>query len=325
MMPIAKVVAFAALTGVAVVGLTELGMAVVRPRGLSQLDSFVTETRSAPFAKRSATALGGRAFLQKTARMSVQRRENAIVAEIMSGNVPDHLRTLVPVKLTTHDALGRTVNATTWVLPDYLAIGSNDDYVRVPLSMVAASKLALNLGMALPTTKIVNAIYNDATVKLKPQPMPPTREMASVAYALRHNDLIESELKELDLPPGVRPRLIAGHKKDLVMTPRLAGQEDREAIFGWHQRSGKPIQPLSMVHGRRYADYSHGIRFVNASVFIDGRDVPIEEALVDRSMVGLLSTEGKFSTYASLLEIGAYGHIKSRIAAALSALSAHRH
>ena len=29
---------------------------------------------------------------------------------------------------------------------------------------------------------------------------------------------------------------------------------DRVAIYGWHRPDGRPIQPLSTVHGFRYAD-----------------------------------------------------------------------
>jgi hypothetical protein len=302
--------------------LSDLGMAIVRPRSLSVLDSYVHETRLAPFPRRAVGALGGRALLERTAKLSAHRRENALVAEIMAGNVPDHLRTLVPVRLTSHDRNGRVVTGTAWVLPDYLAVGSNDDFVRVPMSMAAASKLALHFGMALPTSKIVNDIYQAADLKLSPAPLPPTRMMTSNAYTIQHNDMIEHELAEMraDGNAGRGPQLIAGHKKDVVMTPRLGRVEGRVAIFGWHRLNGKPIQPLSTVHDRNYADYSHGVRLVSAAIFVDGRDVQIEDALVDRSLAPLLSNEGRFPTYAALLETGAYGESRSRLYSAAATL-----
>ncbi len=63
----------------------------------------------------------------------------------------------------------------------------------------------------------------------------------------------------------------AGHKKDVVITNRLTREQGRIAIYGWHQPTGIPIQPLSTVHGAGYADYSHGIRLVSDVVLIDGK------------------------------------------------------
>jgi hypothetical protein len=56
--------------------------------------------------------------------------------------------------------------------------------------------------------------------------------------------------------------LLAGHKKDLVLTRKLATRPNRVAIYGWHQLSGEPIQPVSTVHVAEYADYSHGVRLI---------------------------------------------------------------
>lgn len=41
--------------------------------------------------------------------------------------------------------------------------------------------------------------------------------------------------------------LLAGHKKDLVLTRRLVGRPDRVAIYDWHRLDGRPIHPLSML------------------------------------------------------------------------------
>lgn len=300
-----------AAVGVLLLGTVGFGIAevqaIVKPRGLSVLDSYVPSIRSTPFPPRPAGALGGRAILEKMASLSQSRREAFLVAEILSGNVPDHLRTFVPVRMSAQDALGRPVTATAWVLPDYLAVGSSDDFVRVPLSGESAGKIAVHFGLALPTTKMVNEIYNAADIKLAPIPLPPTAAMTSPAYALKHNDEIETAM--LPILNGItrEARLVAGHKKDLVMTKRLETHSQQLAIYGWHRPNGKPIQPLSTVHGRRYADYSHGIRLVSNMVFVDGRDVAIEDALSDRSTAGLFSTEGRFSTYALVLETSAYG------------------
>ena len=118
----------------------------------------------ANFPARPKNAAGGRAFLTKTSRMLPAQREEAIYAEIVSGNVPDHLRAMLPVTLKTVARDGSLVTGTAWVLPDYLAVGSDDDYVRVPINEFTATRLAARLGLALPTQKLVNTIYSQATV-----------------------------------------------------------------------------------------------------------------------------------------------------------------
>jgi len=52
--------------------------------------------------------------------------------------------------------------------------------------------------------------------------------------------------------------LTSGDKKDLVLTSLLWRVPGRVAIYGWHRAVNQPIQPLSKVHGARYADYSPG-------------------------------------------------------------------
>jgi len=89
--------------------------------------------------------------------------------------------------------------------------------------------------------------------------------------------------------PGV---LTAGHKKDLVITNRLWRFPDRVAIYGWHRGIDEPIQPLSTVHGARYADYSHGVRLVSTTICVDGKPMSLFEALEDPELAQVLSGEG---------------------------------
>jgi hypothetical protein len=64
------------------------------------------------------------------------------------------------------------------------------------------------------------------------------------------------------------------------------------AIYGWHRRDGKPIQPLSTVHEASYADYSHGIRLVSTTVQINGTPRSIYDVLEDPDLAPLLTDEG---------------------------------
>jgi hypothetical protein len=95
--------------------------------------------------------------------------------------------------------------------------------------------------------------------------------------------------------------LIAGHKKDLVITNRLWDNLARVAIYGWHRTDGRPIQPLSTVHGERYADYSHGVRLVSETAYVDGRATPLLDLLQDPQLSSALSDEGPIRRAADLM------------------------
>ena len=97
--------------------------------------------------------------------------------------------------------------------------------------------------------------------------------------------------------------MLAGHKKDVVLTNRLAAKADRIAIYGWHRDPGDPIQPLSTVHGARYADYSHGVRLVWNQVTIEGRQRSIYDVLHDPRLAPVLSYEGAFPAPGKLMHV----------------------
>jgi hypothetical protein len=86
--------------------------------------------------------------------------------------------------------------------------------------------------------------------------------------------------------------LVAGIKKDIVLTPRIFERPQRLAIYGWRQLDGKPIQPLAIVHWDRYVDYSHGARLVRNAIEVHGKALKIDELLADPARCGLVSDEG---------------------------------
>ncbi len=182
-------------------------------------------------------------------------------------------------------------------MPDYLAIGSDADFLRMPLTYPAAVAVASRLGFVLPTRKIVDAVYAAAEVRLEPSPITPGPRMRSTEYYLRHQRRIE-EQRGASVPGA----LTAGHKKDVVITKRLRRNRGRIAIYGWHRGRGRPIQPLSTVHGARYADYSHGVRLVHPTIWIDGEPRPLTEVLADPRLSALVSLEGPIPDAASLLD-----------------------
>ncbi len=239
--------------------------------------------------RRARSAAPGSAFIAGLPNAAGGSRDAAIVREALAGNVPKFLRQLMPVTFTGTLASGRQAQITICVTPDYLAIGSDRDYVRVPLGLRAAGQLAEAFNMMLPTTRMVDAIYSQAAVRLSPKPMPAGGQMVSTGYFLRHNATVQDQLAAARAPLGA---LVAGQKKDLVLSNRLASNPGRVAIYGWHRPGGSPIQPLSTVHGAAYADYSHGIRLVSRTAYLNGRPIDLQELLTDGRYARLINKEG---------------------------------
>lgn len=229
---------------------------------------------------RPADATGGRAFMQRIANLNRQDRESAIHKEITSGNIPEFLRKFKRVPIAAGDLHG-TID----VMPDYLAIGSDDDFVRIPMTPQTAQQVADRFGCTLPTLKIVDAIDVAAEVRLAPQPLTEDRE--SVAAFLLSNEKIEGQ--RTGKPLGA---LTIGAKKDVVLSPRIFERPDRVAIYGWRQLDGTPIQPLTTVHVNWYVDYSHGVRLVSDTLQLDGKPTKITDLLRDESRCTIVSDEG---------------------------------
>ena len=263
--------------------------------GLRGRMAFASAGGDGPFPSSSATAESGLAFASRVAELSDGDRYAAAVEQVLLGNVPAHLRYLSPVVL--HAPAGHTGArvAVIRVTSDYLAVGHAADFLRVPLDLHGARHVSAVTGFSLPTPLMVDAIFEAAVTRLTPQPLPPTNQMRSMAWTTRHNALIAQARARQPLVP-----LIAGHKKDVVLTNRLAAMPDRVAIYGWHQPTGRPIQPLSLVHGASYADYSHGIRLVHPRVRVDGVERDLVEALQDPAVAPLLTREGRISDAARL-------------------------
>jgi hypothetical protein len=234
---------------------------------------------------RPADAVGGAAFFETLAKLSPAEREEAIAAEIIRGNIPDFLRNFHTVTVRAKDAAGKEHAASYEVMPDYLAIGSDVDFVRVPMTPMTAARIADVFGCALPTRKVVDDVYRQAAAKLEPRPLTMARE--AVGTFAEHSAIIEKQRAGHKLGA-----LVAGVKKDVVITNRLGEKPNRVAIYGWHKPDGAPIQPLTIVHHDRYVDYSHGVRLMKRTVVADGKPRDVRHVLYAADVCGLLSDEG---------------------------------
>lgn len=163
---------------------------------------------------RPSAAAPATGFVQRVAGMDEAAREEVIRAELLSGNLPLFLRRLTPVTLIGSEADGRPVEVTLCVLPDYLALGSDQDFLHIPMGLETALAVATRFGFVLPTARMVDAIYQQAAVKLPPQPLPPGEWMRTTGYFLDHERRLQRQLQERAAAPetqgvGTRLRVLA--------------------------------------------------------------------------------------------------------------------
>jgi hypothetical protein len=252
----------------------------------------VATTATAPAAPSSASipprpkdAVEGSAFMKQIASLPLPEREAAIAREITGGNIPRFLRQWKTIHAAAEGLDGRKHEAIYQVMPDYLAIGSDEDFVRVPMLPATAAKIARQLGCNLPTRKMVDQIYAAAEVKLEPRPLVKDRE--TIATFVQHHEIIESQRKGKALGP-----LVAGIKKDIILSNLLKQYPTNVIIYGWHKLDGKPIQPPYGKHKGYYVDYSHGVRLVDGTMTVDGVTRRVQDVLKDPELCPLLSDEG---------------------------------
>jgi hypothetical protein len=227
----------------------------------------------------------GSQFLDRLEGMGRAATDEEVVAAILAGNVPPYQRCFVPLEIGSAEG----PVARLWVTCDYLAVGSDDDFVRMPMTASAAQRIADRLDAILPTRKLVDAIYARAPQKLPPSYIDGGPTEGTLADYAVHQAKVEKRRLAAGYALGV---LTAGHKKDLVLSKRLLEHPDSVAIYGWHLREGEVIQSLSTRHSRRYADYSHGVRLVAQSMTIDGEAHRVCDVLEDSELASLVCDEG---------------------------------
>ncbi len=237
---------------------------------------------------RSPDARSASELIERWSALPLESRDEQVVAEILAGNVPSWLRSLSSLTTERPDG-GDWISLEFRVLPDYLAVGSDDDFLFMPMSPQAAQRIADATDMTLPTALLVDLIHSMADRKVAPRPIPPSDAMTTLPVFAQHTGMLLAQRDSLGIESG---SWVAGHKKDIVLTGRLNDLEGRVAIYGWHQVDGSPIQPLYTGHTDRWVDYSHGVRLVARSVLVNGKEEDIRLLLESSARSKWLLTDG---------------------------------
>lgn len=267
---------------------------------------FVQTYRQVPnavqFPPRPPGSLTGSQFMASVASMTFDQREAEIYKQISLGNVPDFMRGFKKLQSSFQDANGISHTVIYEVAPDYLCIGSDEDFCRIPMGPITAQKLANLFGASMPTPKLVDDIYAKAEVKLAPVTYAPVgNQNELVSKFVEHNTAIEAQRVAAGRPLGA---LVGGIKKDVVLSNRIAdpANANRVVIYGWHQLNGVAIQPVYSGHIASYVDYSHGIRFINRDMLVDSVVMSASQVLTNSTLYKLLSSESGAMSQPSYLK-----------------------
>jgi hypothetical protein len=241
-------------------------------------------------APQRTSSLTGDDFYHRAFAMKWKERDSFAVNEILGGNIPSFLRKFERIKVSVTDSItGKTIHAEYFVSPDYLSIGTDDNWARINITPLAAQKIADSFNCFLPTRKMVDDIYKAAKVKLEPVPMYAFRDSTPTMW--HHHLIIEGQRKG-------RKGLIAGIQKDVVISGKIsrdpipkAFATDRVAIYGWHKLDGNPIQPLYTGHIYWWVDYSQGIRLVYRKIKVEKKWMDYIDVLNDPVLKKLLCDE----------------------------------
>lgn len=234
---------------------------------------------------RQGNALTGSQFVKQLTDAPGADREKAILKQIVSGNIPDYLRQLVPI------TVGKEKKITYYVMPDYLSIGSDEDYIRMPMQPATAQAIANYFHATLPTAQMVDQIYEKAAQKINMvaktntnyKPGTKYSFMESTGHFAQHSTETD---KNIDREKG---GLVAGHKKDVII-----GNKGKNKVLIYGARiNNKNLQGYSDIHHDQYVDYSHGIRLIDQVAILEENNkktnINILEALKNPALASILN------------------------------------
>lgn len=295
-----------------------LGGSKATPNGTSTLGSATVKEDDRPatiqgiFGSRPAGLVGAKVYLatlpagqhkgptHEPRRMrELYLRERALVRRLTwEGDIPDYLREFVRVTAerdvsAVQSAAGaaptkKRCRMVYYVARDFLMIGDAIDCVRVPLSGVAAQRVADFYSCMLPTGRMAQQIL-DATA--------PCQTMFYVGRGDKDGGMTatdsfvnhDREIEGRKLGCFVAGRLAAGHKKDVTLDSQMytlipaarGGPPVNLPIMFWggcdslgNLTHGNAEGKSDPAHDHGHQEYAEGIRLVsvNAWLQIDGGD-----------------------------------------------------
>ena len=221
-------------------------------------------------------------------------REDCLFDLYKAGQFPLWLREWKEVGVSYNPKGGPDLRGAFYVLPDFLCVGTDEDFMYTPLGALTAEKILGLFDAVLPTPKMVDAVYEASEFKQEAQPWGPPYgpSMTHVSRWPRQTKKIRSKMEKSGASLG---DLVEGHLKNVTVSEKMvASRGTKLSFYGWYHADGTRIQGDSLVHGVEYCDYSHGVRGVLNWVTVGDECMSLEDALSDPSHAHLFSYSGRF-------------------------------
>lgn len=213
-------------------------------------------------------------------------RERKIAELLEAEALPAFLSHLKPITVTSG---GHTL--VYYVMPDYLCLGEDSDFFHIPMTPPAAKHWMQKHNFSFPTKTMVDQIFKQCEMKVRPYTF---GSLSKEVQKLRMEatPVYVDQSKKIQAVIGTNlGKLIAGHKKDVVLSNGLLNYPQNVAIYGWFE-SGKAIQGLNFKsHVLGYVDYSHGLRMVSNVCHLDGVETTLQKIWSDPTLCLLIHDE----------------------------------
>lgn len=232
------------------------------------------------------TTVDATSLLEELPASAGPERERALLDAIVRGR---HL----PIVWSELHVRAGDDTATLFVSADAIQVGSPIDAVRVNLGARTAQLVADHFGALLPTARICDLIWQQASVRLTPCLQRPDSHMSDTSRMLEHSRAVDAKRQG-------RPGLVENVGKHWVLTNRLAQRPDRAANYGWFDASapnGRPWQPVALAHDVDYVDYSQVVRLVRRDLIVNGQVRDLEDIGRDAALCALVSSEGPLGVW----------------------------
>lgn len=264
--------------------------------------------------ERPINALTGSQFLESQKGLSQSKMEQAIFNEIDQGNIPSFCRSENMKRLTIEK---NGYKVTYKAALDYLSIGSDTDYIRIPITPLLAQKLAKKYNWGIPTASITEHIYKNANIKLEGKGYltgekgstklaEQQSKMQSTEYIQKHSLDIDKQISKLNQHnSNTEQLLVAGHKKDVIVSQYAINHPGNLDMRGLYI-NGQAVQK-NPAHQDTYRDYSHGFRPIGGNLeiikpdgttetirYYDGLKIP-EIAEILNGKEGAIDAESAYS------------------------------
>ena len=217
-------------------------------------------------------------------------RHRLVLEQVALHNMPDTWDDWVTV--TVHGRKGTVVAFE--VSPHGLRIGTNSDWVEVPLDGPHAAAAAEILGHTLCTAWMAQQVYVQAkkhggaihyfaaaeianSLRLNGwnNNVPDGAKMKSPEFFQQRSILLQNWLDDHAIAPGT---LVAGYFKTVVPPVDGLTRHGGLEMLGGYTDQGERIQSLSGgFHGRIFFDYSHNIRLAKNVIRVQGQAMTLAE------------------------------------------------